>query len=336
MNSPSKRVTVLVGPQFLAALLSASSPIETIEWALSRSEQVGIDQADFWRQIHALFATDMPPAGPAVGALRRIGEGASADGYRWMAVDPVFVTPNRDHLVVMPPQQLAITHAEATVLVAALNENFSVDGLHFEFQHPARWYVRVDDSFEVFATPLLQSVGRNVREVLPQGVDARRWTRLWNEIQMVMHGSAVNQVRERARQPMVNSVWAWGLGRLPEVKQGTFDVCVTDEPYVRGLAMLAQCRVLSQDTALREMRFGTRTLWVLEADHFQTLDPDACATQCGRVVDGLVQQLKEKRVDELDFVVGDFTYRLSRAGIRKFWRRRRPLLAWAGGVGKRE
>jgi hypothetical protein len=41
------------------------------------------------------------------------------------------------------------------------------------------------------------------------------WRHAINEAQMVLHAHPVNQARQAAGQPVVNSLWPWGGGRLP-------------------------------------------------------------------------------------------------------------------------
>lgn len=325
-----KRLTVQFGPNYLAALL-AVPPVDALETALSRADLTGSAHSDYWSQLYSLFSIDLPPNGPAVGALRRVGEGAVADGRFWMAVDPLHITPNRDHLVALPPQQLNLSQNEAAEWVANLNKNFADDGLTFEFRHPARWYVSVEGGLGLTTTPLLNAVGRNIGEVLPGGAEARRWSRLWNEVQMVLHASTVNQERERMRRPTVNSVWAWGAGALPEVSHCRFDTCVADEPYALGLGSVAKCSLASQQEALAQADFGSNTLWVFEFDHAQSPDPVDCAMHCQRVLAMLLRGLTERKIAELQLALGERRYGLTRNGMRKFWRRRQPLRDWVTG-----
>jgi len=324
MAKVENRVTVQIGPQYLAALL-AGPAVDALEQVLSRADRRAQPSADYWVQLYTQFGVAQPAAGPAVAALRRLGEGGIGDGRVWMCLDPIHATPNREHLVVLPPQQLAVTAAEATALVAELNAHFVADSLHMEMFSPGRWYATLPVAANIATTPLLEAVGRNIRDVLPRGEGARQWARLWNEMQMVLHGSPVNQARESSRQLTVNSLWAWGEGALPELNRRLFDVCVTDEPYARGLAIAAGARWLAPEAALGEVDLGARALWVLESDHTHSVDPASLATDCQGVFTSLLRRLAKNQLGLLEVVIAGQRYQLTRGGLRKFWRRRLPL-----------
>jgi len=308
----------------LAALL-AGPTVDALEQVLSRANRRAEQSADYWGQLYAQFGVAQPAVGPAVAALRRLGEGGKGDARVWMCLDPIHATPNREHLVVLPPQQLEVTAVEATALVAELNAHFVADGLHVEMLHPARWYANLPVDANIATTPLLGAVGRNIRDVLPRGEGARQWARLWNEMQMVLHGSPVNQVRESSRRLTVNSVWAWGVGALPELSNRLFDVCVTHEPYARGLAIAAGTRWLAPEEALGEVELGARALWVLELDHTYIVDPASLAADCQGVFTSLLRRLSKNQLGSLEVVIAEHRYQLTRGGLRKFWRRRLPL-----------
>jgi hypothetical protein len=47
---------------------------------------------------------------------------------------------------------------------------------------------------------------------LPQGEGALQWNKLQNEIQMLLFSHSVNEPREAQGQPVINSLWCYGLG----------------------------------------------------------------------------------------------------------------------------
>lgn len=52
-------------------------------------------------------------------------------------------------------------------------------------------------------------LGAEIGPALP-GADAPELRRLWAEIEMWLHGCALNDARERARKPRVSALWLWG------------------------------------------------------------------------------------------------------------------------------
>jgi hypothetical protein len=51
-----------------------------------------------------------------------------------------------------------------------------------------------------------------MHDFLPQGESALKFHAVLNEIQMVLYGHPVNDGRDAAGLPMINSVWLWGGG----------------------------------------------------------------------------------------------------------------------------
>jgi hypothetical protein len=58
---------------------------------------------------------------------------------------------------------------------------------------------------------------------------------------MVLHAHPVNQAREAAGLPVVNSLWPWGGGRLPNLARippAAMTTLWSDDPVARGIARL--------------------------------------------------------------------------------------------------
>ena len=53
---------------------------------------------------------------------------------------------------------------------------------------------------------------------------------------MLFHSHPVNDAREAAGEPTVNSVWFWGGGVLPDALDPVFAGVWGDDPLARGLA----------------------------------------------------------------------------------------------------
>ena len=66
-----------------------------------------------------------------------------------------------------------------------------------------------------------------------------RWQATMNEAQMLLHMHPLNAAREARGEPMVNSVWFWGAGRMQPVKSKARLTVLADEPLALGLARAA-------------------------------------------------------------------------------------------------
>jgi len=133
----------------------------------------------------------------------------SADGH-WLMADPVHVRIDRDRALLADVGVMRLAQSEADALVAALNQHFAEDGLRFYAPQPGRWLLQLSEPCAASFTPLADAVGENVNEHLPGGARGLYWSRLLNEMQMLLYTHPVNDERELRGDLSVNSVWLWG------------------------------------------------------------------------------------------------------------------------------
>jgi len=100
---------------------------------------------------------------------------------------------------------------EAQELIDDLNQHFKQDGLVFSKGSNCHWYLALAEKEAIKTTPLDEVIRKNIKDYLPHS-ESRNWNVLQNEAQMILHASAVNQQREMAGLPTVNSLWFWGGG----------------------------------------------------------------------------------------------------------------------------
>lgn len=119
--------------------------------------------------------------------------------------DPVCLQSGIDQ-VVMQPDLPKLTPEQVDGLLPILNQHLGEDGLQLVAKHPQRWYVlgeRIRD-LPLRTVPLSQALGQGIFPLLPQG-ERRYWHRLLNEMQMLLHSSAVEGV---------NALWLWGASTV--------------------------------------------------------------------------------------------------------------------------
>ncbi len=182
-------------------------------------DQFGVPrQADWPSAPIALLGAGMPP-----------GEAF------WLSADPVHLQVNRDQLILLAPESLSITDAEAVSLCAALNRHFAPDGLNFMAPEPHRWYLKTARPPRIVTSSLSRAVGKDVDHMLPQGEDRLAWHRIFNEVQMLLHAHPVNEEREQRGALPINSLWFSGGGTLPRART-TFHAIVGSSALARGLS----------------------------------------------------------------------------------------------------
>lgn len=267
-------------------------------------------------------------------ALRRLGEDDLEPGENtWFCADPVQLKFTSQGLMLADASTLDISMAEAQALIASLNRECPDLG-QFHAAAPGRWYLRLPRPTDVSTHRLTEVVGRRVDNFLPEGPDAPLWRRHFNEIQVLLHGHPVNQARDEAGRPVVNSVWFWGKGALPGSLEKPYAALAATDPLARGLARHAEIPLATwpdeafpkhagslltlADTLARPALYADEEAWraallALETSH---LAPSLAALKSGRFQSLTLTALGERASLELH---------LTRSDLWKFWRPGRPL-----------
>jgi hypothetical protein len=260
--------------------------------------------------------------------------GAPGDGY-WLRADPAWLQATRGDLVLARVGDLGLVQADADALVAALDAHFRADGLRFIAPLSERWYVRLPASPELETTPAHAALGRSVDASLPRGTEALAWHRRLNEMQMLLHGHAVNDAREARGEPPVNSVWLWGGGAAPQCAAPPGLAMWSDAPVARGLALCARARcaalpadvtpLLDADDAVRIAVLDLPAAPAAASDRWQSLHD--------RWLAPLVEAVRRGGVRSAALVLergeGLWRFTLSRADLWKLWRRPPAWLPFA-------
>ena len=214
--------------------------------------------------VQAAADADLPLA-----AIARRGEGAQADGDVWLRADPVHLRADLDHLLLYPLPPQAINADDAESLRTDVARAFSDQGWCLEAAAPDRWYLRVAHAPAIRTHALSEVAGRNILRFLPEGGDAPAWRGYLNEIQMLLHAHPVNQARDAAGLPTVNSLWFWGVGRLPRQLTPRFDSVWADNVTARGLACLADAGNRSLPTSAEQWQVSAGA-----GEHLVVIDND--------------------------------------------------------------
>ena len=278
-------------------------------------------------------------AGAAPYAL--LADGGEPGDAWWLCAEPCHLRVNLDHLVPMDASLFALERDEAEALVESLNRHFAPAGLTFFPLQPERWYLRTAEPLASPAPALAAARGRRLERPAEPG--GARVGALANEIQMVLHAHGVNQLREARGEVPINAVWLWGGGRLQGTATRAFARVRAAIPLAAGLAFASGGAVLPlpengerwlrtaahegvELIVLDQLRaaasYGDATAWTerlaaLERDWFAPL---LAALRGGRI--GMVT------LHALG-VGGALDVETTRQDLRFFWRRPRPLAAYA-------
>jgi len=205
MKSVHLVISDLFLPQDIAAKACRGLRLPALEKILSRgsSAQQTLPLENLLCQLFDVKYEDALPIAPISASFDGLDEGC------WLRADPVCLHLQREQLLM---SGVRVDKNEAEVLCNALNMHFADQGVVFFAPHPQRWYVRVDKLPEIKTMPMSQVMGRDIRKLLPAGLDASYWHQIFNEIQMLLFSHPINIERESKGLSPINSVWFWGAG----------------------------------------------------------------------------------------------------------------------------
>jgi hypothetical protein len=318
----------LVVPALFPAPPGASLP--ALELLLARGRRSECEPAGLEAWLADRFGI-REKALPA-GALSALAFGLDPGVHFWIRADPVHLRAERDRLVLFPSASFALEAAEAEQLGAALAGHFS-DRFALKVLRPDLWVVQTETEADLRTKPPLELAGSSADANLPD----KRWHALLNEMQMALHQHPVNAAREERGEPLVNSVWLWGGGRLPAAARSAWQSLSAHDPVALGLAKLSGARQAAPGAGAREWLDRApgegRHLVVLEGLRAPRALGDAAAlAEALRALEErwfapLLEALRAGRVGMITLHAPEAgrAFETIRGDLRRFWRRRRPL-----------
>jgi hypothetical protein len=300
-------------------------------WLAARARRERQPRRAFETALAAACGFAAAPCAP----LRLLGEGdEAARAGHWLCADPVHLRFHHDRIALADASAFDLADDEAGALVAALNEEFADLG-EFRVADAKRWYLRLHVAVDHPAEPISAVAGRRVDgRPLPL-------TRRLNEIQMFLHGHPVNERRQAAGQPAVNSVWLWGGGALPATAAAPFSAVFADHPLAAGLAHHAGVPLHRRPDSLAALpdEAGERPLVVLDEllPRVACDDGDGWRAAFAQLDAGWLAPLQSrlgKQVDRVSLLAptayGELHYTLAGSDRWKFWKGSLPLAGIAG------
>ena len=308
-----------------------------LQWLLGRGDKTGdASWSNLDECLFKLFGADIPEGQDLpVAAVTRVLDMGVVDNAWWIRADPVHLAPHGDTLVMAASDDLDIVQSEADQLVQEILGVFSEDGWVLKAPRPNRWYLQPIDTPDISTTHINNVLGGNIYPALPTGPDGKKWHTILNELQILLHTAKVNTDRETKGQVPINSLWFWGGGRVPVLKESVWDCVWSNEPIGAGLARLAQVSHLD--------RPATAEHWLSEAEsgnHVVILDQALRARLHGQQevrrdfidtldeywTEPLIRGLREKQITSLTVMFDNgCKFRVEANHLKRWWRRRKIL-----------
>jgi len=103
--------------------------LPNLEALLARATRTTASGKDFESYLLAYFGA--PPTQSGIAALSLLADGGQPENRYWLRADPVHLQAQRDKLVLVCGELMAITQNEANALVDALNQHYADDDMKF-------------------------------------------------------------------------------------------------------------------------------------------------------------------------------------------------------------
>jgi hypothetical protein len=276
-----------------------SGLLERLVARADRSTRVNDWRADAYRII-APQAVSIPPVAAVALCADR-----DAVPDAWVCVaSPVHYVAEMSNVRLAEQGILSLSLCQAEALAADFNRVWNNAGIRLSAGRSAGFFCLFDRPLEVATHDPQNVLGLHIDRYLPEGADAKALRRLMSEIEMWLFEHEVNAQRAAQGLAAVSGFWLWGggapLASLPKVEGSSagedifFDAFKTDGPG--GKVTVIPAVPGSDEWAQAES---------------QWLKPAAA-------------RLKSGRISSLELSAGAVSYRLTKRGAWRFWRRARP------------
>lgn len=209
----------------------------------------------------------------AAEEARRLGLPRSDDDG-WACITLAHWRLGTEQVSLLDPAALELAPHECEAFRAAVGELITSEGYELHACRPGHWLCRHDELADLPLASLDRVIGRNVDRWLEADPRARRIRRLQNEVQMLLHGHALNEAREARGALAVNSIWWSGTGRWPATHRAPVPGVRLDEA-LRSSALQEDWVAWAQ--AWDGLQQGALARWA--RDHGD--DPRASLSLCG-------------------------------------------------------
>jgi hypothetical protein len=319
--------------------MDVTPQVQSLERVLTRSSVSSIAQQEYASTLFHLFglsqnqSSDLPTA-----PYCRLGDGGEADERYWLQLSPVHLQPDGDGLLLFDTAHLDLSLDEAQQLSALVHEHFRDHNWRLELYDPQRWYLGLKQKPDLQTSPLTDVIGRNINSYLPTGAEAMEWLVILNELQMLLHTSNVNMLRESRGQLPVNGLWMHGGGSHQQIDQTSYVQVSGNDPLVRGMALAAGINPLelprdSADLITEKDKhlvlYDSLQRPIFDADIYGWIE----AVQTFNTwLDSLLSAVRAKNISSVNICpCNGSVYKIDAGSLRRFWKRDKSFIQLATG-----
>ena len=183
-----------------------------LDHLVARGELVRGAAAGYEELLATCFGLDANDRDVPTGALLANSRGYDTNG-QWACAAPVHLQVDRDRLLLFPVEPHDV---DSSSIILQLNAHFRDEGIGFHATSEGPWLMELDAPLMASTCSIDQVAGRSLDPYMPAGKDAGRLRSLMNECQMLLHADD--------HSGLVNSLWFWGLGRLPAITRKPLEI----------------------------------------------------------------------------------------------------------------
>jgi hypothetical protein len=303
-----------------------------------------------WRHwlAHWLGRDDL--AGVSVAAVAAAalssgaGNGARAAATRWIAT-PVELVAGLTRVHLDRRGLVRLTAEEQAALADAFHRTFAGSGLELQPLRDGQFVAVTPGIAAVATTEPARCAGGEL--VVPRGPPAAPLLRLMAEIEMWLHGAALNQARAARGAAPVTGLWLWGaagteLPAVPERSASTANggphgatAAFGSDAFVAGLVHLEGCALqplperpeaVFRDSSAERVLVSAAVAAELSGEEPWALSA-AAAVLDRRLIRPALRALKDGLLGRLTLIANDTRLAVGRRSGMKRWRRPRAGLA---------
>lgn len=257
-----------------------------------------------------------------MAALRMWGQTGDRPTVWIAAADPVYLEARLDHLRLHALHENRVSAAELRTIFDHLQETLA-DDAKYGFMHIGSCgYLRANEPIQTADVPPGVVDQQLPNEFMPSGKASAGYRNLRSEVEMALHGHDLNNRREAAGLPPINSLWFWGGGFAPQQKTRHRPPLFANDPILRGNWFSNTAAVDAWPGTIAACLDATVAGFVAvpshDAEDFDWLEP--CLHE-------LRNALRARRLSSLTLIFADgHEAKLGRSDRWRFWRRARTLL----------
>ena len=259
-----------------------------------------------------------PYTDEGLAALRMWGQTGDRPTVWIAAADPVYLEPRLDHLCLHALQNDALSAGDLGALFDYLQEKLAGHERYGFARIGSRGYVRANSPMPTSRSPAYVIDRQLPNEHMPLD-ETGTYHSLRGEVEMALHDHDVNQRREAAGLPPVNSLWLWGGGFAPEQETVPHPPLYCSDSLLKGYW-------LSKTGVVEDWPGSIAKCLEASVAGFVAQPSPGDADWLERCLGELRTALQNGRLSHLSLIFGDqYVVDVHRSDAWKFWRRQSEL-----------